>query len=209
MTITLALAVSEKEDLLDGFARTLDRGGTAPESDPLAEAAELAMTPRAEAKEAREDMERRLSASDKDDLGVIPGSGRLGCWKVSWLMAGTRRGVSELSRSSMSTAELWADDRERFACSCVGVGDSGMLSDKEEGRWVSNECATDCEEDQWLWDTWSGWVSPRPACSWIGVTVACMLPDADVGTDWAGDGDKVSAEPGCREASCWGLKELP
>jgi len=66
---------SEKDDLLEGFMVSLEREGTAPASEPLAEAAELGATPRVDAKEAREDIERRLSTSDTDDLGVMLGSG--------------------------------------------------------------------------------------------------------------------------------------
>lgn len=62
---------SDCMDLIEGLGVGLEWGGmVAPGSDPVTDAAELAMKPRAEAKDAREAMDRRLSVSGRAGHGI-------------------------------------------------------------------------------------------------------------------------------------------
>lgn len=87
---------SDCMDLMEGLGVGLERGGgaAAPGSDPVTDAAELATKPRAEAKEAREAMERRLSAPGGAGHGGRWGSGRRERSTGPWPALGSMRGVS-------------------------------------------------------------------------------------------------------------------
>jgi hypothetical protein len=61
---------SDCMDLMDGLGVGFERGTTAPGSEPVTDAAELGTKPRPEVEDAREDMEWRLSVSEREDQGV-------------------------------------------------------------------------------------------------------------------------------------------
>ena len=85
---------SDCMDLIDVLGVGLGRGAEAPGSEPVTDAAELGTKPRPDVKDAREDMEWRLSVSDREDLGVKWGSGRRAKSEMSWPTLGRMRGVS-------------------------------------------------------------------------------------------------------------------
>lgn len=70
MTCAVEALASDCMDLMDGLGVGFERGTTAPGSEPVTDAAELGTKPRPDVEDAREDMEWRLSVSEREDLGV-------------------------------------------------------------------------------------------------------------------------------------------
>lgn len=178
---------SDCMDLMDGLGVGLVRGGAAaaPGSDPAADAAELATKPRAEAKEAREAMERQLSASGRAGHGARWGSGRREGSTALGPTLGRMRGVSV--SSTWSEGGLSSDDRPASPV----MKAPGMLA----GRLVlsGGALAEACAGVDLGWLTFSGWFSLGPAPGFSGPrSFAWAGSDSGATTEGAWDGAGVS-----------------